>query len=217
MADGFADEIGSASHGIARDVIYVDGNVMMPTLRKPTLELSGIARAGLHVISSFLLDPTIASRVVVADRGSRRVLSLLPEDRTSEHGLMQSMGAVAKSLKRSGLQSAIGSGRDAVLTFAGRPWQLPPEWTRPGARGVFLYHGMNIHPSYRAALQYARHRYGLKIAVHLHDLLPLTPPPRRPRARGVPSATSPSSSRAATCSPRPRTPTRRSCRVCSRA
>lgn len=164
-------------------MIYVDGTVMMPTLRNADDGPAGIARAGLHVVSSFLLDPTLASQIVVADRVSRSVLSVLPEERTSEHALMRCMSEVAKSLKRSRLRRSLGAARDSLLTWAGRPWHLPSEWTRPGARGVVLYHGMNIHPSYRAALQLARRRHGLKIAVHLHDLLPLTHPETPARAR----------------------------------
>jgi glycosyltransferase involved in cell wall biosynthesis len=185
MLDGFVDErVGSASADTEqREVIYVDGTVMMPTLRKATAEPAGIARAGLHIVSSFQLDPTIRSRILVADRGSRRLLSLLPEDRSSEHDLMRSMTELARSLQRSRVQRAVAGARDSVLGWAGRPWQLPPDWTRPGARGVFLHHGNNIHPGFCTALQHARRRHGIKLAQHLHDVLPLTHAETPARAR----------------------------------
>jgi glycosyltransferase involved in cell wall biosynthesis len=174
--------VSPAPHSTAgRDIFYVDGTIMMPTLRRALVEPAGIARAGLEIVSSFLLEPSVRSRLLVADRGSRRLYSFDPGDRTSELGLMREISRIARSMPRSRLRRVSAFARDLV-TLGKEPWRLPPELTT-GAGGVFLFAGMNMKSGFLESLKLAQRRHGLRIVWYLHDLLPFTHPDDEARTR----------------------------------
>jgi glycosyltransferase involved in cell wall biosynthesis len=154
---------------------------MMPTLRRALVEPAGIARAGLEIVASFLLEPAVRSRLLVADRGSRRLLAFDPDDRTSELGLMRDMSRIAQSIRGSRLQRARATALD-LATLGRRPWRLPSELAN-GGRGVFLFAGMNMKNGFLQSLKLARRRHALRIVWYLHDLLPVTHPDDEARTR----------------------------------
>src|SRR5262245_58187635 len=174
---GSARDRGSAGpdHAAGRDVIYVDATIMMPTLKRTLAEPSGISRAGFEIVSSVLLGAAAGARLVVADHRSRRLLVFAPENLTNELDVMQEMTRIAQSLPRSGLERAWASAR-GYFGSMGRPWSVPSEFSRTGGRGVFLFAGMNIKRGFLDCVSRARRQHGMKVALYLHDLLPLTHP-----------------------------------------
>lgn len=150
---------------------------MIPTLKKALAEPSGISRVGLQIVSSVLLDAAGSARLIVADPYARRLLCFLPDDRSSEFGILQELSRIARSLQRSLLSQAWAWARGQLASLARPSWQLPAEFSTTGGRGVFLLHGMNIKRGFLETVKRARRQHGMKVVLFLHDLLPLTQPP----------------------------------------
>ena len=150
---------------------------MIPTLKKALAEPSGISRVGLQIVSSVLLDAADSARLIVADPYARRLLCFLPDDRSSEFGLLQELSRIARSLQRSLLSQAWAWARGQLASLGRPSWQLPAEFSTTGGRGVFLLHGMNIKRGFLETVKRARRQHAMKVVLFLHDLLPLTQPP----------------------------------------
>jgi glycosyltransferase involved in cell wall biosynthesis len=166
-----ADPTGSALT-TPRGAIYVDATLMMPTLKKEPLEPAGISRAAFEVVSSILLGAS-GSQLLVADPYAGQVRAYHPAQRSGERGLLEEMSRIARAMPRSRVQQA----RTWVRTSFGRkPWSLPSEFERISDRDVVLFHGMNIKRGFLEAMKRARRRHGMKVALYLHDMLPLTHP-----------------------------------------
>ena len=158
----------SARQGIA----YVDATVMMPTLKGSLGKPSGISRVGVQIVASGLLRAS-GSRLIVADRHARRLRAFVPDDRANEVALIQQMSGIAQSMRRPRLEDAWTRARTSLSR---KPWRLPSELELAGERDFFLFYGMNIKRGFLESLKLARRRHGMRVALFLHDLLPLTHP-----------------------------------------
>src|SRR5262249_39572846 len=134
-----------------------------------------ISRAAFEIASGVLLEAS-GSRFVVASPHARQVLAFRPEQRSNAAALMDEMSRIARSLRGSRVQQAWALARGHLISLGQPGWGLPSEFAETGSRGVLLFHSMNIKRGFREAVKLARRRYGMKVALYLHDMLPLTHP-----------------------------------------